>query len=205
MSPAAEDEAHDGQGDPPLERREAIVIAAARVISSQGVRGLRVEDVAAQAGVSPPLLYYHFENRSGLIRAALEHASDQAPSASLRRSPAGRNGFEAVETALLAELADDGAVRDNAVVWGEVSASAVFEPGLREDVRRVTDEWCETVAAGIRRGCEDGSIRLEGSPENAAEVLITLVDGLCARWLAGALELERARDLLTDAIGRMLR
>jgi AcrR family transcriptional regulator len=191
----------------PLERREAILVAAARLIAKRGVRGLRVEEVASEAGVSPPLLYYHFASRSGLIRAALEHASDQAPSAALRHAPGegGGDGFSAVRTALLAELDDDRTVRENAVVWGEVSASAVFEPALREDVRRVSHEWCTTVAAGIRRGVEDGSITTETDPEEVSQILITLVDGLCTRWLAGAIERERARELLDGAIARILR
>jgi AcrR family transcriptional regulator len=195
----------DGHDDAPPERREAILVAAARVISRRGVRGLRVEEVATEAGVSPPLLYYHFASRSGLIRAALEHASEHAPSAALRREPQGETGFVAVESALLAELDDDRAVRDNAVVWGEVSASAVFEPALREDVRRVAEEWGSTVADGIRRGREDGSIRGDADPEATAEILITLVDGLCTRWLAGAIDRERARELLGAAIEKLLR
>ena len=190
----------------PTDRRGAILAAAARLIATQGVRGLRVEEVASEAGVSPPLLYYHFASRSGLIKAALEHASEQAPSAALRREPAGDDGFTAVENALLAELDDDRAVRDNAVVWGEVSASAVFEPALRDDVRRVSEDWSATVAAAIRRGLEDGSIELNTTePEEAAEILITLVDGLCTRWLSGAIEREHARELLAGAIVRILR
>ena len=47
--------AENGSGG---ERREAILTAAARVIARSGVRGLRVEEVASEAGVSPPLLYY---------------------------------------------------------------------------------------------------------------------------------------------------
>lgn len=194
----------DGHDDAPPERREAILVAAARVISRRGVRGLRVEEVASEAGVSPPLLYYHFASRSGLIRAALEHASEHAPSTALRRTPEGETGFDAVQSALLAELDDDRAVRDNAVVWGEVSASAVFEPALREDVRRVAEEWSITVAAGIRRGQEDQSIRSDAEPEQTAEILITLVDGLCTRWLAGAIDRERARELLGTAIDKLL-
>ncbi|HYH61651.1 MAG TPA: TetR/AcrR family transcriptional regulator [Solirubrobacterales bacterium] len=198
------DKAHDGDAAP-ADRRGAILVAAARLIAREGVRGLRVEEVASEAGVSPPLLYYHFASRSGLIKAALEHASEHAPSAALRSAPEGEDGFTAVENALLAELGDDRAVRDNAVVWGEVSASAVFEPALRDDVRRVTEEWSATVASAIRRGMDDGSIGLtEADPEEAAEVLITLVDGLCARWLSGAMERERARELLAAAIARIL-
>lgn len=201
----AEAAVQEGRDETPRERREAILVAAAHVIAKRGVRGLRVEEVASEAGVSPPLLYYHFASRSGLIRAALEHASEQAPSTALRREPTGKDGFEAVQTALLAELDDDRAVRENAVVWGEVSASAVFEPALREDVRRVSEEWSATVSAGIKRGCDDGSIRLDADPDEAAQVLITLVDGLCTRWLAGAIDRERARELLRGAIERMLR
>jgi AcrR family transcriptional regulator len=194
----------NGREEAPRERRDAILVAAAHVIAKRGVRGLRVEEVASEAGVSPPLLYYHFASRSGLIRAALEHASEEAPSTALRREPTGKDGFEAIQTALLAELDDDRAVRENAVVWGEVSASAVFEPALREDVRRVSEEWSATVAAGIQRGVDDGTIRQDLDPAETAQILITLVDGLCTRWLAGAIPRERARELLRGAIERML-
>lgn len=189
------------------ERREAILVAAARVISRSGVRGLRVEEVASEAGVSPPLLYYHFASRQGLIRAALQRASDKAPSAALRAETAetdGASGYAAVEAALLAELDDDRSVRDNAIVWGEVSATAVFEPELRDDVRQVTEAWSATVAEAVRRGIEDGSIRKGVDPDQAAEVLITLVDGLCNRWLAGAMERKRARELLVATLRETL-
>ena len=197
-SPAGPDEK---RGD----RRDAILAAAAHLISMHGVRGLRVEEIAADAGVSPPLLYYHFASRQGLIRAALERASERAPSAALRDQVDGRDGYAAVEMALLAELDEDPAVRDNAVVWGEVSASAVFDQELRDDVRLVTETWSATVAEGIRRGLSDGSIRPDVDPEQAAELLITLVDGLCTRWLAGAMTLERARELLIAALRKSLR
>jgi AcrR family transcriptional regulator len=194
----------------PRDNREAILDAAARTIARRGVRGLRVEDVASEAGVSAALLYYHFGSRSGLVKAALEHASEQAPSTALRNSAATRtddatSGYEAVELALLAELDEEPTVRDNAVVWGEVSATAVFEPELRDDVRRVTEAWREAVAAGIRTGIGDGSIRADADPDESAELLITLVDGLCTRWLVGAISSGSARDLLRSALERSLR
>jgi AcrR family transcriptional regulator len=194
----------------PRDNREAILDAAARTIARRGVRGLRVEDVASEAGVSAALLYYHFESRSGLVKAALEHASEQAPSAALRNGAAPQvgeaaTGYEAVEAALMAELDEEPTVRDNAVVWGEVSASAVFEPSLRDDVRRVTVAWREAVAAGIRAGIADGSIRRDVDADESAELLITLVDGLCTRWLAGAMDSQAARGLLRAGLERALR
>jgi AcrR family transcriptional regulator len=187
----------------PKDNREAILIAVARVIARRGIRGLRVEDVAAEAGVSAPLLYYHFGSRSGLVKAALEHASERAPSTALR-TPSSRSGYGAVEAALLAELGDDAGIRDNAVVWGEASASAVFELDLRPDVKRVTDAWRATVADAIGEGAADGSIRDDVDPEEAADLLITLVDGLCNRWLSGTIPRDRARQVLRDALEQAL-
>lgn len=184
------------------DRREAILAAAARLIARRGVRGLRVEEVAAEAGVSPPLLYYHFGSRAGLVRAALEHAGERAPSSALREPREDVSGRAALERALLAELDEDPAVRDNAVVWGEVTATAIFEPELRDDVRRAADSWRGVVADAIQRGIADHSIADEVDPGEAAELLITLVDGLCNRWLAGALPRERAQELLRSAIER---
>ena len=187
----------------PRDNREAILIAVSRVIARRGIRGLRIEDVACEAGVSAPLLYYHFGSRAGLVKAALEHASEQAPSTALRR-PSDRNGYDAVVAALEAELGDDPAVRDNAVVWGEATASAIFEGELRQEVERVTASWRATVAEAIQEGVADGSIRADVVPEEAAEILITLVDGLCQRWLAGTLGRDRARALLRQALTQTL-
>ena len=187
----------------PRDNREAILVAVAKVIARRGVRGLRVEDVAAEAGVSAPLLYYHFTSRAGLVKAALEHASERAPSSALR-GPTPGTGIESVSEALLNELSERPDVRDNAVVWGEVSASAVFDDELRTDVKRVNDAWRTNVAEGIRAGIEDGSIRADAEPEAAADLLISLVDGLCTRWLAGTIDRCRAVELLREALTQTL-
>jgi AcrR family transcriptional regulator len=162
-----------------------------------------VEEVAAAAGVSTPLLYYHFGSRFGLVSAAFEYASEQAPSTALRVGSDCRSGYEALEAALLAELDDSAHVRDYAIVWGDVSAAAVFDHDLRPAVRVVTDAWRDTVAGAIQRGMADGSIRGDIEPAAAAELLIVLVDGFCVRWLAGSMELDRARELMQFAIARL--
>jgi AcrR family transcriptional regulator len=192
-----------GKGGQPRDNREAILVAVAKVIARRGVRGLRVEDVAAEAGVSAPLLYYHFGSRAGLVKAALGHASDKAPSSALRWATA-QNGMDAVSEALLNELSDHPDVRANAVVWGEVSASAVFEGDLRADVKRANDAWRANVAEGIRAGVADGSIRYGVEPEAAADLLISLVDGLCTRWLTGTIDRSRAVELLRQALEQTL-
>jgi AcrR family transcriptional regulator len=177
------------------DRRSAILDAAIAVIARRGVRGLRVEQVAAEAGVATSLLYYYFDNRNGLVRATLDHANERAE----RTSHEGVTGREAVERSLLAEL--DAEVRDTSVVWGEVLASAVFEPDLRDQLVEATGAWNALVAAAIRAGIDDGSIPATVDPEAAAERLTALVDGLSARWLAGLTARERARELLAAELG----
>jgi AcrR family transcriptional regulator len=185
--------------------RRRILAAAADAIARTGISGMRVEEVAAAAGVSTPLLYYHFKNRIGLVNAAFEYASEQAPSTSLRVASDTRSGYEALEDALLAELDDAASVRDYAIVWGEVSAAAVFDGDLRPAVRRVTQAWHATVAEAIERGIADGSIRDDVEADAVAQLLIVLVDGFCVRWLSDSLELERARELLRLALVQLRR
>ncbi|ADB52694.1 TetR/AcrR family transcriptional regulator [Conexibacter woesei] len=184
--------------------RRAIVVATAEAVAERGVRGMRVEDVAARAGVSTSLLYYHFDDRLTLLRAALDHANAQAPSGLLRVPHAGTTEFEAVRNALLRELDTVPQIRNNSIVWNEISATAVFEPELREDLRRVTAEWNGWVAEAIAAGVAEGSIRAGLDPADTAELLTSVVEGLSLRWLAGSLELERARVLCRDAIDAIL-
>ena len=180
------------------DRRAAILDAAIGVIARRGVRGFRVEQVAEQAGVAVSLLYYYFGSRNGLVRATLDHANERAATT----TPGSGSGRATVEASLLAELDPD--ARDSSVVWGEVLASAVFEAELRDQLRDAGATWNDLVAAAIAAGIEDGSINGTVDARAAAERLTALVDGLSARWLAGMIERERARELLAGAMTREL-
>ncbi|MGH3025831.1 MAG: TetR/AcrR family transcriptional regulator [Gaiellaceae bacterium] len=180
------------------DRRQAILDAAIKVIARSGVRGFRVEHVADEAQVAVSLLYHYFRSRNGLVQATLEHANERAE-AVVRRGDSGR---ATVERTLLAEL--DPESRDTSVIWGEVLASAVFEPDLRDGLRTAANAWRDLIAGAIKDGHSDGSISPSVDPQTAAERLTTLVDGLSARWLAGIITRAQARRLLADAISLQL-
>lgn len=185
--------------------REAILDAASEAILSGGVRRLRVTDVARRAGVSTALLYYHFDSRAALVRAALDHSNAEAPSAVAFREPGALSGYDVVRRGLMAELEDSPAVRANAVIWNEVTALAAFEPEFRDDVRRVTGGWQRAVADAIAAGIADGSVVERVDAYAAAGVLTALIDGMSVRWLAGALELDAARAQLALALDALFR
>ncbi len=57
--------------------REKIVAEAAAALRTGGIGGVGVEDVMARAGLTHGAFYAHFADKDELIRAALEHASEQ--------------------------------------------------------------------------------------------------------------------------------
>jgi AcrR family transcriptional regulator len=61
----------------PLERRALIVEAAGHLFAQRGYDGTRLDDVAAAAGVTKPVLYRHFAGKAALYLALLErHRQD---------------------------------------------------------------------------------------------------------------------------------
>ncbi len=53
-------------------RREVIADAAATLFAERGYRGASVEQIARAAGVTPPVVYEHFESKRELYRHLLE-------------------------------------------------------------------------------------------------------------------------------------
>jgi AcrR family transcriptional regulator len=177
--------------------RERILVASRQEIADNGVRGLRVQQVAKRAGVSLGLVYYHFEDRAGLLNATIDAVNRAVqergpqPDESL---PAG----EAVAEMLVAEFGTEGTTRADSVVWNEIRAIAVFETELQPALARTTREWEERLAEPIARS---------GVPADAvadtAVLLTGLVEGLSSRWLSGQVDTESAQRLMrigTEAI-----
>jgi AcrR family transcriptional regulator len=65
---------------PVAERRELIVEAAGRLFGERGYDGTRLDDIAAAAGVTKPILYRHFESKRDLYLALLARHREDLPS-----------------------------------------------------------------------------------------------------------------------------
>ncbi|MFE3452252.1 TetR/AcrR family transcriptional regulator [Nonomuraea sp. NPDC059194] len=182
------------------DRQQLILEAALRVIARDGVRGLRVEKLAAEAKVSTSLIYYHFENRAGLMRRTLEFVSQRAGRYTSEALERGGDARTRIELLLSLELQDTPAVRENSSAWGELRASATFDPDLREPLQAATREWVGDLIDLIAEARAAGLVSAKVEPMDSAERLTSLVEGLSERWLSGTMSLERAQQLLAGAI-----
>ncbi|MEU2231518.1 TetR/AcrR family transcriptional regulator [Streptomyces vietnamensis] len=181
------------------DRRRAILEAAARVIARRGVRGLRMEELATEAEVSTALIYYHFKDRAGVLRHTLEFISERADRYTSEGDGAAGpcDAGEELERSLLLEFQDVPEVRENSTAWGELRASAIFEPELREDLARATLAWIHDVADLLSRVRPATPAPVLTA---SAERLTGLLEGLSTRWLSGALPLAHARELVREAV-----
>ncbi|MET8966962.1 TetR/AcrR family transcriptional regulator [Streptomyces hydrogenans] len=179
--------------------------AAARAMARRGVRGLRVAEVAAEARVSTALVYYHFGDRTGLLRHTLGHLGDRAERYTRPGTPGPRRPEEALrelEARLAREFQDTPEVRENSTAWGELRAEAVFDPELREELARAGGDWVRELADLLRPVVPAVP---ERALSGAAERLTVLLEGLSTRWLAGLLPAGHAAELMRGALAAEVR
>jgi AcrR family transcriptional regulator len=64
---------------PAVERRELILRTARPLFAASGYAATRLDDVAAAAGVTKPILYRHFDSKKALYMALLQRHEDDMP------------------------------------------------------------------------------------------------------------------------------
>ena len=80
--------------------RERILAAAVDLFSERSFEGATTREIAARAGVTQPLLHYHFNSKDELWRAAIDELFDALREALTAR----QDGLRGVDEATLARL-----------------------------------------------------------------------------------------------------
>jgi AcrR family transcriptional regulator len=186
--------------------RERILDAACDVIAEHGMEDVRIARIATLAGVSPPLVHYHFATREALLSEALEHSFEllgdfRTTSADEEGWTAGRKLGWMIDQSLPFPGMGDREWR----LWLELWGQAARRPELRPVAARLYaryDAWiAEVVEAGIAAG--------EFAPSDARAVvqrLVAAIDGVGLRVLVDdpAMELAHARRLIVEGLAEEL-
>lgn len=179
-------------------RRAQLLKAALEVFAAQGYHAAAMDEIAAAAGVSKPVLYQHFPGKLELYLALLEDACDRIienTRAALRSTQDNKTRVAGTMAAFYDYVAaDTGAFR---LVF---ESDLTSEPMVREQVERVTTECANAITEVI---AEDTGLSTE-----AAHLLAVGLVGMgqvSARyWLnePGSLNREQATALISGLAWR---
>lgn len=183
------------------ERTRARLLDAAELLLSQRApEEIRIEDVAAEAGISPASVYVHFGTKDALLAAVAERllavATDALRSAyAAETSPLER--FAGVGSAYLRLLLDHPAVVKYLSVTGERGPRAPVESEVVARFSQLRREFEQSIRAAV----EAGAIR-QVDPELLSYFLFGAWNGVAALALrrdALAMSPERVEAAVVEA------
>jgi AcrR family transcriptional regulator len=181
-----------------VEADEAILRATLELLASEGLQGLRVEQVAERAGVGKATIYRRYPTRAALMRAALVAllSGERAP---LPDRGSVRDDLLAIGEARLALLRRSGGHR----LVPRMLAEATADPELHALVRAALIEPARApLVAALQRGVERGELRADLDVELATDLL---AGAFVYRLLRTRSDLAAVEDIPTKAVDLLLR
>ncbi|HVV77003.1 MAG TPA: TetR/AcrR family transcriptional regulator [Mycobacteriales bacterium] len=130
-----------------LERRAVLLEAADRVVQREG-SAASMNLIAAEAGITKPILYRHFGDKSGLYRALAARHIDELLGR-LRAALLTRGGL-AARTRATVEAYLTAIERSPQIYRFLIQRAAVEEPDVRGEVEGFVRRFGDELAAGIR-------------------------------------------------------
>jgi AcrR family transcriptional regulator len=159
-------------------RLDGLLRTACDVIAERGLANTRAADVAAAAGVSQALVFYHFATKEQLLARAFNWAAEQ----DLQRLDAlltsGAPPLDKLQK-LLRSYAPPGSAKSWAM-WIDGWAESRRAPELERVSRRLDQRWQQALTAVIDEGVRAGEF-VCADPDGAAWRIIALADGLAVQ------------------------
>jgi TetR/AcrR family transcriptional regulator, transcriptional repressor of bet genes len=178
------------------ERRRQIAEAVCRLAGRQGLEGVSLRHVAAEAGVSMGLVQHYFSTKDQMLlftfQTLSEHVEERISEAAAALPQPTRP--KAVLRALLKELLPlTEQARAEVPIWTAFLARAIVEPSLATPLREGGSVMREFIAGQIREAQQADEADAGLDPHQEAATLIALADGL---MIHAMIEQDRAETTL---------
>jgi AcrR family transcriptional regulator len=179
---------------PAGERRESIARAAAGLFAQRGYAGTRLEDVAAAAQVTKPIVYRHFGSKKELYLALLAKHERDLPGFLEYMDNAPEP--DRLVRAILERWLDY--VRENQHAWSMLFRDRSGDDEIQTMRRRVSLRAREVMAAFISESSTDALPPEQVEP--TAELLVSGLAGLALWWIDNP---EAPKAVLVEVAARM--
>jgi AcrR family transcriptional regulator len=183
------------------DRREDLLDAATRLVTADGVQAVTMDSVADAAGVSRPLVYKHFANRSDILVAVFRRESRRLHEEMSEEVVTGTTVEEAYRALVRASLR---ASAERGPLFAALRAAGAWSPELRRE-RQARDRRTVRFFAELTQA-EYGISRADA--ESVSAMLLTALESVLVQYRArrtaatAATLAERYLDVVLGALER---
>jgi TetR/AcrR family transcriptional regulator, transcriptional repressor for nem operon len=162
----------------PQRTRERLLQAAFREVYRSGFQGAGLDTILAATGVTKGALYYHFGSKEALGYAIVEEIVAALPRDKwLRPLQQGKDPIDALIDIVQATSVRPKDVQGGCPLVNLAQEMSPLDEQFRKRLERIFRAWQEGVAAALRRGQSQGTVRRDLVPEETAGFLIAMYEG----------------------------
>ena len=162
----------------PVRTRERLLRAAFREVYRSGFQSAGLDAILAAAGVTKGALYHHFGSKEALGYAIVEEiiAPDNCGQW-LRPLEDCEDPVEALIGSVQGLSVQPEVVRGGCPLINLSQEMSPLDAGFRQRLATILRDWQDGVAAALRDGQKHGKVRRDLEPDQAAGLLIAMVEG----------------------------
>ena len=162
----------------PERTRECLLQAAFGEVYRSGFQSASLDTILASTGVTKGALYHHFESKEALGYAVVEEiiAADLRAKW-LRPLLKGKDPINTLIGILQSESLRPEDVRGGCPLNNLAQEMSPIDEGFRKRLARVFQAWQQGIAAALREGQTQGTVRRDTEPAEAAGLLIAMLEG----------------------------
>ena len=175
------------------ERREIFAAAALRVIMREGLAGLTVRAVAAEAGFTTGALTHYFHSKDQLLIEASE-LSARLVRTTMERAERTTPALDAVRKVVALALPLNAETRGYWRIWLGYWERSSYDDEVARVMRLRYEEWRGRLERLLRRAQAEGGVAPQVDIRDAAEALIALVDGIGVQVVLGVSRISAQRQ-----------
>ncbi|HEX4067212.1 MAG TPA: TetR/AcrR family transcriptional regulator [Acidobacteriaceae bacterium] len=178
---ATKDRGRRGPGQRDPERtRQRLLQAAFREVYRYGFQSAGLDAILAAANVTKGALYYHFESKDALGHAIIEEVIATFPRdrwlLPLQRGE-DKDPIDVLIGIVKAIPSQTNDVKAGCPLVNLAQEMSQLDEQFRKRLEKIFHAWQEGIAMALRRGQEQGTVRRDLVPEEAASFLIAMVEG----------------------------
>lgn len=143
------------------DRREQLLKTAAQCFAKYGYRGTTTAKIAAEAGVSEPIIYRHFRNKQDLFIALVEKVGDEVMHNWEQASRNARSPLEKLQSLLYRNPATADPWTASVYQLLFHASTEVSEPAIQQAIRDHYERYVRSLAAVMSQAQKAGQIRAD--------------------------------------------